>query len=124
MSKPEIERMLCLSTMHIKPSTFEFLRVNDNLSGLVYYEKREYGGDAVYGSWICISRDFITAFLDEYDSYPEDLKSIIDYAISHDLAWIMLDRDIPITEDFSTYEDEWDQFFFREIQNSLTTAIK
>lgn len=108
MSKPEIERMLCLSTMHMKPSSFEFLRANDNLYGLVYYEKREYGGDAVYGSWICISGDLITTFRDEYDNYPEDLRSIIDYAISRDLAWIMFDRDIPITEYFSTYEDEWD----------------
>ena len=82
----EIQKIMTLSTAHIKEQTAKFLDKSA-------YKKSEYG-------WFLPIEDR------SYDTttIPEDLKKVIEFAKDHGCSWLCLDRDGPILDYLDTYE--------------------
>ena len=91
----EIARMWTLSTAHISRETDKWLigQVKEPTEGLCVYKKT--GGYFVY-----VPDDF------DYEemNLPEDIETIIAFAIGCGVHWICLDSDGPIENGFKTYE--------------------
>lgn len=93
----EIARMWTLSTAHITEKTDRWLtkQVKEPTEGLCVYKKT--GGYFIY-----VPDDF------DYEemNLPEDIETIIAFAIGCEVDWISLDSDGPIENGFKTYEWE------------------
>lgn len=93
----EIARMWTLSTAHISRETDKWLigQVKEPTEGLCVYKKT--GGYFVY-----VPDDF------DYEemNLPEDIETIIAFAIGCEVDWICLDSDGQIENGFKTYEWE------------------
>ena len=91
----EIARMWTLSTAHISRETDKWLigQVKEPTEGLCVYKKT--GGYFVY-----VPDDF------DYEemNLPEDIETIIAFAIRSGVDWICLDSDGPIENGFKTYK--------------------
>ena len=91
----EIARMWTLSTAHITEKTDRWLtkQVKEPTEGLCVYKKT--GGYFIY-----VPDDF------DYEemNLPEDIETIIAFAIGCEIDWICLDSDGPIDNEFKTYE--------------------
>ena len=91
----EIARMWTLSTAHITEKTDRWLtkQVKEPTEGLCVYKKT--GGYFIYAP-------------DDFDyeemNLPEDIETIIAFAIGCEVDWICLDSDGPIDNGFKTYE--------------------
>lgn len=91
-----IQKMLVISTAHIREETGKWLSQASNFStnGLVIYKKSKYG--------------FLILVLDEDDleseEIPEDLLQVIKFAQSIECDWVMLDYDAPKICELQTYE--------------------
>lgn len=91
----EIARMWTLSTAHISRETDKWLigQVKEPTEGLCVYKKT--GGYFVY-----VPDDF------DYEemNLPEDIETIIAFAIGCGVDWICLDSDGSIENGFKTYK--------------------
>lgn len=102
-----IQKMLCLSTAHIKPETMALLE-EDALEDIVAYPKEIPSTGENCGAFIYVDG----ASLDEgIEDVPEDLVRVLQYAAKHDASWIMLDDDEEEVEDLPTYYEEWAKVF-------------
>lgn len=78
----EFDKVLVLSTLHIKQSTYRFVENNDVAS-----DRGDYGFTVyVGGEW-----------MEEYEEFPPDLKAAIDLARSHKCDYLRFDSDGPVT---------------------------
>ncbi|MCY8228829.1 hypothetical protein MOC30_14660 [Bacillus spizizenii] len=87
-------KMMELSTSNLKEETRNWLdeQANKRNIDLITYPKENYGY-------------FIPLFDEmELDSIPNDLRKIIDYAISNNFEWIMFDCDAEESRLFEIFE--------------------
>lgn len=105
--KPEIAKVLTLSTAHISEETRDMLDddVLEELSEICVYPKigmpvgmiRDASDADIremdYGWWIYIPQDDVSPDLHELKNLPEDLFGCIKYASEHGCVWLCLDRD-------------------------------
>lgn len=102
-----IQKMLCLSTAHIKPATMALLE-EDALDDIAVFPKAVPLTGKNYGAFIYVDG----ASLDEgIEDVPEDLVRVLRYAAEHDASWIMLDGDEEEVKDLPTYYEEWAKVF-------------
>ena len=82
-----------LSTEHIKPNTSEFLMSCRH-------------GDAPWGQEVLKLDGGWLFFVGagEVDIYPEDLKEVFLWAVTHNYEWIRLDESGDIVEGLPTYD--------------------
>lgn len=103
MNKPEIARIMTISTSHIDKDTADLLdNCVDMLSKgeltevpLTVIEKTGYG-------WIIC----VTGTKDMAEELPKPLADCLKYADANGCAWIAIDADGPTMDDLPTYE--WD----------------
>lgn len=94
----EINRMLTLSTAHIKESTNNWLENEPQyLSPLVAYKKDEY-------SWFIYMSSEIIALTEECEQLPDDLAAILNLARENNCDWMCLDCDGEILEGLPVYD--------------------
>ncbi|MCY7947942.1 hypothetical protein P8891_05745 [Bacillus atrophaeus] len=87
-------KMMEISTSNLKEETRNWLdeQVDKRNSELITYSKESYGY-------------FIPLFDEmELDSVPNDLRKIIDYAISNSFEWVMFDCDAEESQLFEVFE--------------------
>lgn len=90
----EINRMITLSTAHIKESTADYLN-DETREDLIVYPKLDFGW------FICVDTDCID---EELERIPEDLAAVIRFAKENDCQWVCLDCDGPIVDDLPQYD--------------------
>lgn len=90
-----IQKMLVISTSHIKESTSHWLSGEIECPrNIIAYEKSEYG--------------FLILVQDDEDredlvNVPSDFQHLYQYARSLGIDWIMLDRDAPKIQEIPSY---------------------
>ena len=88
----EISKMITVSTGHISKETAELLE-NDNIYGLIVYQKDEYG-------WFI----FLSEEDDYYVSIPDELLKLIKFAKDLGCSWLCLDRDGDVLEYLEVFD--------------------
>ncbi|MGS2778359.1 DUF5983 family protein [Robertmurraya sp. GLU-23] len=97
IQKTIIERMLDISTIHLTESTRQWLM--DSPFPLSPYEKSDYGW------FIPIPEDYkVNPNEPTFQSIPEDMKQVLDYAVSIDVQWIMFDCESLVEPNLPIYE--------------------
>lgn len=91
----ETQRMLVLSTSHLREATCNDWLPNRCPWGC--YEKGEVG----YFMWVV---DDSAIYHDDAPATPNELRVILDYANRHKFDWIMFDRDGPIQPGLVVYD--------------------
>jgi len=92
-----IQKILVISTAHIKEETSDWLKeeIEDGQTGLVAYEKSDYG-------YLILIQDDIAE--NGVSGVPEDLLRLYRFAHSVGVEWIMLDCDAPEICEVPVYE--------------------
>ena len=120
MTDLRIEKLVCLSTAHITPSSFSLLE-QDEFDGLVFYSKVDsmdgkcYGGFLFvdYGCYFRKTTRLLTEQIEptpDYDELPIDLQLLVSFANAYGIDWLMFDRDEPQYDGLRTYEEEWENY--------------
>ena len=98
--------MLCLSTVHIKPDTLQRLE-DDDFEWLVSYKKASSAEPCEsYGVFVLICDTDVRGGHDMSD-IPEDLITVLLYAVSNGCDWVMFDRDEEEVAALPQYRKEW-----------------
>ena len=103
MKKNEmVQKMLCLSTAHLKEETMSRI-IDGDLDAIPTYKKEDpsYPGE-IYGCWVCV--DCIDDADENRDNIPEDLMDAMKYARSVGASWIMFDRDAEVLGELALYD--------------------
>lgn len=93
----EINKMLTISSTHIKPETWKTLENEPPFEIVVYNKECEFG---LYGF-------FILVIDSESCNAPEDLAACMRFAEDHDCAWLCLDTDGEVLPELPTYEERY-----------------
>ena len=102
-----IEKILSISTSHIKPETMRRLETND-FEWLVSYRKPNPRDDSEsFGAFVLIT-DLDLDSSSETADIPKELLNVLRYAESFDCAWVMFDCDAPVCGDLPTYDFDWE----------------
>lgn len=91
----EIDRMLCMSTSHLRDTTCNEWLAGKH-EGITAYQKGEYGWFVYAGAED--SYQWETNGDPDDPDIPNELKLCIAFAREHDCAWITFDRDGEIVE--------------------------
>lgn len=100
MNRPEISKMLTLSTSHISAATAAQLAKNDQIT-VPYYPKSDFGWFIYIDRELCQSADKTDA-----QQIPKDLQALIYYANDLDCEILCLDSDGPIIPYLQKYKHE------------------
>lgn len=109
-----IKPMLCLSTAHLKPETFQLL-ANDEIECCIFYQKVDCSTGECYGGWLYISDCGSSDSIDQH----EDLKALVDYCDSKDIEWVMFDADEDENANLPVYNEEWTAYAKEELGNMM-----
>lgn len=96
----EIERMLVLSTSHIKRTTATLLRRDHALADARY--SGGFSGHMAYAEGHLLSTSWQPRMLDE--DVPSELQHLLDYAKSIGCSYLRLDSDGPVSPRFPTFD--------------------
>lgn len=101
VEKPEITKMLTISTGHVTEETMEALSLESmvNKFGLPVYCKTTGDNGENYGVFIYLLPDHI-----DWNKIPGDLAPVMMFAIENNCGVLCLDRDGKELENFPTYE--------------------
>ena len=99
--KLNITKVLTVFTGHVTQETFETLMLDGvtNDLGLAVYTKAAPNQGGNYGLYI-----YLDPSVDDYESLPEDLVSLINLAIENDCMILCLDSDGMELEGFPIFE--------------------
>lgn len=87
----EVEKIMTLSTSHIKDETANYL-ADESRGELVVYKKDQFGWFIFIGS-------------DEpFNNVPFELLKVIEFAREHGCAWLCLDRDGQLNKDLPIHQ--------------------
>ena len=120
MTDLRIEKLVCLSTAHITPSSFSLLE-QDEFDGLIFYSKVDPADGKCYGGFLFVDCGFYfrktTRLLTErieptqdFNELPIDLQLLVSFADAYGVDWLMFDRDEPRYDGLRTYEEEWENY--------------
>lgn len=95
MSELPIEKLICLSTLHLKRETVE--RIQNEIGPW-------YGNE--YGAFVYAQDEDI--LLDAHRGYSKDLATVMAFACQQGLDWVKFDPDGHVLSNLPTYDSEWE----------------
>lgn len=100
--KPEVSKILTVSTAHVTQETYERLMTDEGQSetGLSTYVKRDPGSGMDYGLYVYLTQDESS---DQISEIPDDLLPLIRLAESLGCEIICLDADGPKITGYSVF---------------------
>lgn len=112
MTDNNIQKMLCLSTVHVKPDTLQRLQTGDFEWLISYRKEHPSDNEEVYGAFVLVS-DITLEAAAEISDVPEDLLHVLRFAHMHSCSWAMFDCDEEEISELPAYRREWDKELFR-----------
>ena len=107
-----IQNMLCLSTVHIKPETLENLQEGNYVHLTSYRKEHPADSEEVYGAFVYVPSVCLEEGSEELEDIPEDLRIVLNYADSFNCQWLMFDCDEEEIGELPAYRSEWDEECF------------
>lgn len=98
-----LNKILTLSTVHVKPETMQRI-LDEDFEWLACYEKSSKTTGETYGAFVLVD----SAEPDDAD-LTEDLAEVMNYAMSFDALWIEFDNDADEIGELPRYITEWDE---------------
>lgn len=97
MPQETVVQMLEISTGHISLETKNWIEQSREAAALIIYEKGLYG-------WIILIPQEKADNGDWFNSIPESLRTVIEFAKTSNCKWVMLDCDGPFIPELPQYE--------------------
>lgn len=104
-----ISKVLSVSAVHVKPSTFN-LMVADDIQNLACFQKpNPKDHNVIDGVFVYIGGVDLDEDSEDAQNIPQDLLQVLRYADCFDVSWIIFDVDYDEIGELHRYQTLWDK---------------